>query len=241
VGLFEPAHGGTLFLDEIADMSMGMQVKLLRVLQEGEVRPIGSNKRVKIEVRLVTASNRDLNQMVTQGKFRQDLFFRINGLTIKLPPLRERKDDIPLLVKYLVEKIARNFNLQASDLSDEAMQVLLRHPWPGNIRELEGVIRNALLFAKGRLITPEFISIPETGVSPVMPSFTDGTRKVSSASVEEQSSERQMILDALRRHELDKDAAAKDLGITLRSLYTRLERHGIPKKKTVLMKYLGMK
>ncbi len=231
-GLFEQANGGTLFLDEIADMSLAMQAKLLRVLQEGEVRPIGAPKKVKVDVRLVTASNRDLAQMVRAGKFRQDLFFRINGLTIKLPPLRERKEDIPLLVDHLVKKIARDFHLQPSEVGDGAYRALLRHSWPGNIRELEGVLRNALLFAKGRPLTAEYFALS--------PGFAEAG-PAPAAQAEENSAERQVILDALRRHLMDKSAVAGELGVSLRTLYTRMERLKIPKKKTVLAKYLGIK
>jgi transcriptional regulator with GAF, ATPase, and Fis domain len=235
IGLFEQAHGGTLFLDEVADMSLNMQAKLLRVLQEGEIRPVGSQKKIKVDVRLVTASNRDLNQMVREEKFRQDLFFRVNGLTIKLPPLRERKDDIPLLVNYFIKKIAKEFSLQPSEVGDDAYQAMFRYPWPGNIRELEGVIRNAMLFAKGRMITPEFLSLNlSLTQGPAAPSRGGRNDR------EEQSEERQLILDALRRHEMSKEKVAEELGISLRSLYTRLEKLGIPKKKTLLAKYLGI-
>jgi len=237
IGLFEQASGGTLFLDEVADMSLALQAKLLRVLQEGEIRPLGSNKKVKVDVRLVTASNRDLSQLVREEKFRQDLFFRLNGLTVKLPPLRERKEDIPLLAEHLLQKIARNFNLKPSELSDEAFQILLAHSWPGNIRELEGVLRNALLFAKGRTISPEFLSLtPKSeGVS-----TSSGSEEAQGALAEEASAERQLILDALRRHRLDKTKVAEELKVSLRTLYTRMEKLRIPKKRTVLSKYLGI-
>ncbi|MCC6273297.1 MAG: sigma 54-interacting transcriptional regulator [Deltaproteobacteria bacterium] len=230
VGLFEQANGGTLFLDEVADMSPSMQVKLLRVLQEGEVRPLGAAKSVKIDVRLVTASNKDLEKLVEEEKFRQDLFFRINGLTIRLPPLRERREDIPLLVNHFIEKISRDFQLPLSEVSDEAFEVLLQQPWPGNIRQLEAVLRNALLFARGRPITPAFLSIAKPAAGAELPA-TGG----------EKGAERQLILEALRRARMDKLAAAKDLGISLRSLYMRMDRYRIPKGKAVLAKYLGLK
>ncbi|MFO1462521.1 MAG: sigma 54-interacting transcriptional regulator [bacterium] len=235
IGLFEQADGGTLFLDEVADMSLGMQVKLLRVLQEGEVRPLGSAKSVKVDVRLVTASNKDLEKLVEEEKFRQDLFFRINGLTLRLPPLRERREDIPLLVKHLIEKLSRDFKLPASEVTDEAFDVLLGHPWPGNIRQLEGVMRNALLFAKGRPITPAFLNLGRA------PAEAPGLAGSGSADKETRNEERRLILEALRKTRMDKEAAARELGISLRSLYMRLERHRIPKNKTVLAKFLGLK
>ncbi|HKX12553.1 MAG TPA: sigma-54-dependent Fis family transcriptional regulator, partial [bacterium] len=234
IGLFEQANGGTLFLDEVADMPLGMQAKLLRVLQEGEVRPLGASKKVKVDVRLVTASNRDLAQMVKEEKFRQDLFFRINGMTLKLPPLRERREDIPILATHLIKKIARDFGLQTSEIGDAAYQRLLGHSWPGNIRELENVLRNALLFAKGRLLEPAHLILAS-----VAPEGTGG-RQAAAAISEESSAERELIVETLRRHRMDKEAAAEELGISLRTLYSRMERLKIPKKKTVLAKVLGL-
>jgi transcriptional regulator with PAS, ATPase and Fis domain len=215
-------------------------VKLLRVLQEGEIRPLGANKIVKVDMRLVTASNRDLEKLVGEGKFREDLFFRINGLAITLPPLRERKDDIPLLVDYLSQKIAKKFNLKPSEMTGDALQILVRYDWPGNIRELERVIRNALLFAKGNPITPEILATNANLFKTKLevPSLSPARRNTGA---EEKSSERQMILEALSRHQLSKEAVAEEMEISLRTLYSRLDQLGIPKKKRVLAKYLGMK
>ncbi len=235
IGLFEQANGGTLFLDEIADMSLGMQVKLLRVLQEGEVRPLGSNKKVKVNVRLVTASNRDLAKLVKEGKFRQDLFFRLNGLTIKLPPLRDRKEDIPLLVNHLIQKIAREFHIKPTEVSNETYPILFAHSWPGNIRELEGVLRNAMLFAKGNPITPDLISLNASIFELPSPAT-----QASHMPAGEEEDERTLLIDSLRRHRLDKKAVAKELSISLRTLYSKLEKLGIPKKKTLLLKFLGL-
>ncbi|MCC7343524.1 MAG: sigma-54-dependent Fis family transcriptional regulator [Deltaproteobacteria bacterium] len=232
IGLFEQATGGTLFLDEVGDMSMAMQVKLLRVLQDGEIRPVGANRSVKTNARLVTASNKDLDRLAEEGKFRQDLFYRINGLKIELPPLRRRREDIPLLVNHLIQKITRDFRLQACELSDEAYSALLDHPWPGNVRELESILRNAMLFAKGRTITPSLLNL--------RPAAESDSNSQSGSPVSEDRKERQLIVEALRQAGLDKKAAAKLLGVSLRSLYMRLERHSIPKKKLVLRKFLGM-
>ncbi|HEX5037298.1 MAG TPA: sigma 54-interacting transcriptional regulator, partial [bacterium] len=228
-GLFEQADGGTLFLDEVADMSLAMQAKLLRVLQDGEVRPVGSSKKVKVDVRLVSASNRDLNDLAAAGKFRQDLLFRINGLTIQLPPLRDRKEDIPLLAAHLVRKISRESGLSASEIADDALELLLKRDWPGNIRELESKLRNALLFAKGRPITRKLLASQEAVFG-----GAETKSAVPARKREEDLAERRMIIEALRRHGLDKEKAAEELGISLRNLYTRMDRHGIPKKKTVL-------
>ncbi|HSA59778.1 MAG TPA: sigma 54-interacting transcriptional regulator, partial [bacterium] len=236
VGLFEQASGGTLFLDEVADMSLAMQAKLLRVLQEGEVRPVGSSKTVKINVRLVTASNKDLRRLVSEGKFRQDLFFRINGLTIDLPPLRTRKDDIPLLARHILKKVSKEFNLPASELSDKATQILMKHDWPGNVRELEAALRNALLFAKGRPIAAEHLNLQPR---PVGSYGSSSPAPREAPATEEDMAHRQLVVETLRRHQLNKEEAAKDLKVSLRTLYTWMEKHGIPKKKAMLARYVG--
>ena len=238
IGLFEQASGGTLFMDEVADMSLNMQVKLLRVLQENEVRPLGAAKAVKVDVRLVTASNQDLQQLVADEKFRQDLYFRINGITIPLPPLRERKEDIPLLVSHLIEKLSHSFKLGTSKLSEAAYEKLVSYSWPGNIRQLESVLRNALLFAQGGEIGPHLLNLPPEARPGVI-----GGRSVeeSTPKSQERAEERRLIIEALRRHKMDKNAAAKDLDVTLRCLYMRMDRHGIPKNKSVLAKFLGLK
>ncbi|MFO1518382.1 MAG: sigma 54-interacting transcriptional regulator [bacterium] len=237
IGLFEQASGGSLFLDEVADMSLGMQVKLLRVLQEGEIRPLGSNKKIKIDVRLITASNQDLLRMVKEGKFRQDLFYRINGMTLRLPPLRERKEDIPLLVHFLIKKIAKDFDLKPSSMSKEAFQKLMGYSWPGNIRELEGVIRNMLLFANGQTITSEFFQVnPDllsggTENAPPPPSSKEWT--------EEEKTHRNQLIESLKKNKGDKKKAAEELKISLKSVYARMERFSVPKKKGALEAFLN--
>ncbi len=240
VGLFEQASGGTLFLDEVADMSLAMQAKLLRVLQEGEIRPVGSSKKVKIDVRLVTASHRDLDLLVRQSKFRQDLFFRINGLTVRLPALRERRDDIPLLVDHLAQRISKGFGLPPAPVEGEALQVLVRRDWPGNIRELKSVLRNLLLFSKGQPVTKGLIDAqPELFRSgSAAPGGTASQEDIERVS---DDAECARIAEALRKHRLDKQKTAKELGISLRSLYNHLERLGIPKKKRLLASYVGMR
>lgn len=239
IGLFEQASGGTLFLDEVADMSLAMQGKLLRVLQEGEIRAVGSSKTVKVDVRLVTASNRDLAQMVKEGKFRQDLFFRINGLTIKLPPLRERKGDIPLLVTQMTRKILKQFNLPETSVGDDVISEFLKHGWPGNVRELEATLRNLLLFAKGKPVTKDLLQThPELfRQESVRPSLPSSAAVMDEADAE---SERAVVVEALRTHRMDKEKAAKALGMSLRTLYVRLDQLKIPKRKRFLARYLGL-
>ncbi|MDL1873464.1 GAF domain-containing protein [Deltaproteobacteria bacterium PRO3] len=225
VGLIQQADGGTLFLDEVADMSLGMQAKLLRVLQEGTVRPLGSNQPVKVELRLVTASNRDLEAMVREGKFRQDLFFRINGLTIRLPALRERREDIPVLAHHLIQKVAKEYRLKPSQLAQDALQWLMSRPWPGNVRELESVLRAALLFAGGRRIDRKMLEAQGLG----------GKGSAASAPLgSESTAERARLVELLRRHAYDKKKIAGELGLTLKSVYNMLEKSGLPTKTSLL-------
>ena len=243
-GLFEEANGGTLFLDEVADMSPALQSKLLRVLQEGEIRPVGSSKKIKVDVRLVTASNRDLNQLAREGKFREDLLFRINGVTVRLPPLRDRKSDLPALIDYLMKKLARSSGASACEVADDALQLFLKWDWPGNIRELESVLRNALFLAKGQPVTRKLFQT-HADLFPFFSASGGGASRTSatpaSPASDERQAERQVIVETLRRHRMDKKETAKDLGISLRNLYKRLDACGIPKKKTVLATYLGLR
>ncbi|MEO5769792.1 MAG: sigma-54 dependent transcriptional regulator, partial [Polyangia bacterium] len=153
-GLFEMANGGTLFLDEIGDMGPKMQAQLLRTLQDGEVRPVGSTESIKVDVRLVCATNRDLEAEVKAGKFREDLYFRINVVTIKLPPLRDRPGDIPILVGHFLAKLGRREGRAPASMSAEALQALMAHSWTGNVRELENAIDRAVAVAKDAIILP---------------------------------------------------------------------------------------
>ncbi len=150
-GHFVAANGGTVFLDEIGDMPLTMQSKLLRVLQEGEVRPVGSNKVLKVDVRIVAATNKDLASMTKQGTFREDLYFRLNVITIQLPPLRERKGDVPLLVHFFLDRLIGEVGRELG-ITDEAVAALEAWKWPGNVRELENVIRRAAVFAQGAIV-----------------------------------------------------------------------------------------
>jgi len=152
IGRFELANAGTLFLDEIGDIPLELQPKLLRVLQEREFERLGSNRTIKVDVRLVTATNRDLNEMVAERAFREDLFYRVNVFPILLPPLRERREDIPLLVRYFAQKYSQRMNKRIETIPAETMEVLMRWHWPGNVRELENVIERAVILSRGQVL-----------------------------------------------------------------------------------------
>ena len=161
-GLFEMASGGTMFLDEIGDMGPKMQAQLLRTLQDGEVRPVGGSESIRVDVRLVCATNKDLDEEVKAGRFREDLYFRINVVTVRLPALRERREDVPILVAHFLAKIARRERREQAALSPEALRLLTSYGWPGNVRELENAIDRAVAVAKGNVILPSDLP-PEVG------------------------------------------------------------------------------
>ncbi|HED64401.1 MAG TPA: GAF domain-containing protein [Planctomycetes bacterium] len=224
-GLLEQADGGTLFLDEIGDMSQEMQKKLLRVLQEGEVRPVGSSVTSKVDVRLLAASHRDLEELVRRGEFREDLFYRINVLTLRLPPLRERREDIPLLAEALLARAAREAGCQPPHLSHEVLTTLCAHDWPGNVRELENEMRRALLLAEESVLlehlSPGIREAESKGSEPSTPVIVGDLRAAVTRF------ERGAIRGALERNEWNKSRAARELGISRFALQRKLEKYGI--------------
>src|SRR5262249_8874910 len=173
VGRFELADGGTLFLDEVSELPLETQAKLLRVLQEQEFEPVGSSKTLRVDVRIIAATNRDLNEEVRLGRFRSDLFFRLNVIPLTVPPLRKRLEDIPLLVTYFVSRLGKKFGRRIDGVSRDAMELLTKYQWPGNVRELQNIIERAVVLATGPVLTvdAELLSIgdaqalaaPETG------------------------------------------------------------------------------
>ena len=225
-GLIEQATTGTLFLDEIGDMSTEMQKKLLRVLQEGEVRPLGSNQTTKVDVRLLAASHQDLEELVKAGKFREDLFYRINVLTLRLPPLRERREDIPLLAEALIGRAAREANRQALHLPHEVQAALAAYDWPGNVRELENEMRRVLLLSDDvvRLenLSPNVLLRSAHGGAPTPTPVIVGDLRAAVVRFE-----RQAIQGALDRKEGNKSQAAKELGISRFALQRKLEKYGV--------------
>jgi DNA-binding NtrC family response regulator len=216
-GLLEVAQGGTLFLDEIGDMPVDLQAKLLRALQEREVKPVGSTERRHIDVRIIAATNRDLETAIRNGSFRQDLYFRLNVVQIKLPPLRERKSDIPLLVTSFLEKFA-NPRGESRSISEEAMRQLVAYDWPGNVRELENAIERAVALGSGPILhvgdLPTNLQYPSTERAP---------EKDELLPLEEL--ERRAILRMLRETSGDKLAAARMLGIGKTTLYRKLKQY----------------
>jgi two-component system response regulator AtoC len=224
VGLFQTANGGTIFLDEIGELPPEMQAKLLRVLQEKEVRPVGSNQRVKVDVRVIAATNRDLDAEYRQGTFRKDLYFRLNVVTVHLPALRERRSDIPMLVHWFLERCAPGQSVQ---VTNAAMKCLLQYDWPGNVRELENCIERAVALGDQRLIDindlpPAIASASPGGTEPL---FLSGVANLSSTDLED--IERATIQRVFEQVKGDKVLAGKMLGISRATLYRKLKRYNI--------------
>lgn len=224
-GLFEMAAGGTVFLDEIADMSPAMQIKLLRVLQEGQVRPVGASEIIDVSFRLIASSNRDLHEEVIKGNFRDDLFYRIQVFPIVLPPLRQRREDIPLLVAHFRDKCARKFDAPVGRVNPTAIEMLCRFDWPGNIRELENEIERAVCLAgPGQDIGFECLSEKITALSP-----DDTLEPLADATLQENVTrlEKKMIIDALRKSGSNRSQAARVLGLTRQGLLNKIGRYAI--------------
>ncbi len=220
VGKFQAADEGTLFLDEIGDMDVRLQAKLLRVLQEGVIEPLGANRRISVDVRIVASTNRDLQKAMLDGQFREDLYFRLNVFQVQLPPLRERREDIGLLAEAFLTGFARDLGKQPLHLSSDACVVLKRYHWPGNIRELRNLMERAAVLCKGDEVGVALVrSFLPAEVAPVY----------ASLNLEQALSdlERRLILDALATSEDNKLTAAKLLGIGERTLWTKLKKHGL--------------
>ena len=220
-GLFEGAHGGTVFLDEVADASMPTQAKLLRFLEDGEIRRVGENTPIYVDVRLIAATNKDILQAVEEGTFREDLYWRINVVEIHLPPLRERKDDIPLLVHRFMNKYARNKRENVRHISREALSLLLKYDWPGNIRGLENAIRRAIAFTQGDIILPTVLP------PPVQSGDSDTSPKARSDQMSLRELEKAYILQVLEECSWDRTETAKILGIGRATIYRKIEEYGL--------------
>jgi len=247
-GVFQAASGGTLFLDEVSEVPLALQAKFLRAIQEREVTPLGTTKPVKIDVRLVAATNKDLRQQVRKGEFREDLFYRLNVVNIDLPPLRARKQDIPLLVRHFVDEFARSYNVAAKELSPEALEALIAYDWPGNIRELQNAIERAFAVSAAPTLELEdvapvlseaamssspageggYAGAPQepSGAAPsAPPADRDGGLIDHVISLDE--AERRLIAAALKQAGGNKNEAARLLRIDRQRLYRKLEKYEI--------------
>ncbi len=216
VGRFELADGGTLFLDEIANVSMNLQAKLLRVLETGEMERVGSSRTRKVDVRVISATNADLHAEVGQGRFREDLLFRLNTIEIHLPPLRERREDIPLLAAHFLKQHAARYRKQINGFENSALQALLDNPWQGNVRELNHALERAVLMAQSSMIRPQDLALRPP---------REGSLKMEDMSLEEV--EAFLIRKALDRHQGNVSHAAATLGLSRSALYRRLQRYGL--------------
>jgi transcriptional regulator with PAS, ATPase and Fis domain len=216
IGKFEEAHTGTLFLDEIGELELPLQVKILRAIQEKEIERVGANKKNKIDIRLIASTNRDLAKEVQLKKFRPDLYYRLNVIQIKLPPLRERHSDIPLLVTHFIDKFSQQENKHIDSVSPEVMNIFLNYSWPGNLRELENVIERAIVLAKGSVI----------GLSDIPKDIKKKTAKnikLKSNVKPLKELELETIMQAIEVYNGNKSRAARALGITRNVLYSRLK------------------
>jgi Nif-specific regulatory protein len=224
-GLFEIADGGTLFLDEVTEMPISLQSKLLRALQEGEIRAIGATAEKKVDVRIVAATNRNLEKEVAEGRFREDLYYRLKVFPLRVPPLRERRDDVPLIANHFLARFSQELGKPAGGFSQQAMELLTSYEWPGNVRELQNEIQRLVIQIEGGgFVTPELLSPRvrqvEGMVDRVRP--TKGTLKEMMEQVE-----RWLLIEALREHGNNKTAAARALGITREGLHKKLRAYGL--------------
>ena len=216
-GMFQMANKGTIFLDEISDMSLRMQAKILRVLQERSFYPLGSTRAIQVDVRILTATNKDLEKMIQEGTFREDLYYRLNVISILVPPLRERKEDIPLLVQHFLFKYNNIHGRNVKSISPQVMDELCEYNWPGNVRELENIVERAVIFSRGKIILLEDLPSHMRAAFP---------RKISSSpSLEE--AEKKLILDALRTTGGNQSKASQLLGIHRNTLSRKLKKYGI--------------
>jgi two-component system response regulator PilR (NtrC family) len=242
-GLFQAAHGGTLFLDEIAELPMAMQVKLLRAIQERKIRPVGSQTEVAVDVRLLSATHKDLAALVAQGAFRHDLYYRINVIELHMPSLRERREDIPALARHLLKRIAGAHGIKAPELTGHAIVALQHYAFPGNVRELENILERAVALCDGEFITAEDLKLtyahtpaPVPGAAPRAPMAPIANPEPSPAAFQPgdqpledyvETLEREAIMKALEECRYNKTKAAARLGITFRALRYRLKKLGI--------------
>ncbi len=225
IGRFEEANGGTLFLDEIGEIDASTQVKLLRFLGERTFERVGSNKTVTSDVRILAATNKNLAEMVRAGTFREDLFFRLKVVEIKLPPLRERRSDVPLLASAFLREFARENQKVVKSITPEAMALLREYSWPGNVRELRAAIEGAVVLCRADRVLPEDVQDYVQPSESLAPGGTSGAGMVAAGTVKE--AERQLIIKALKEAEGNRTVAAKRIGMSRRTLYRKLDEYGL--------------
>jgi transcriptional regulator with PAS, ATPase and Fis domain len=229
IGRFELANGGTIFLDEISEMSPGLQVKILRVLQDHSFERIGGIKTIRVDIRVIAATNRDLEELVRQNQFREDLFYRLNVIPIRVPPLRERVSDIPLLLQHFLQLFSRTKKKPLKRISPAAMDLLRQHSWPGNVRELENLIERLVILTEGEVI--EVADLPERFQALVLPAPAE-TAKLSEQGIlfadVVQAFERDLILQALHRSNWVKSRAAQLLHLNRTTLLEKMKKQNIP-------------
>jgi len=226
-GLFEIAHGGTVFLDEVADLPPLLQVKLLRVVQEKTFRRIGGAEDIRVDVRIISATNQKLSDNVRTGKFREDLYYRLNVIPLHLPPLRERKDDIPILTKHFIEKYSREFGKEIKTISVYALELLMQYPFPGNIRELENIIERSIALETSNIILPENLVLTKNAEDSTVTDIPEVTDACLNLNEEMVKFEKRLIEKALERAGGSKTKAAELLKISYDSLHYRIEKMGI--------------
>jgi len=227
IGKFELAHKGTIFLDEVGDMSLRTQAKVLRVLQEGEVERIGSQKTIQVDVRVIAATNKNLEEEIEKGSFREDLYFRLSVIPIRVPPLRERTDDIPVLVQHFVEQFSAENNFRPKAFSPATMDVLKRHAWRGNVRELRNTVERLLIMVEGDTIEPDDLTevLRRPGGAAATPEAAGSLRDFK------ESAERAFLVQKLRESKWNISATAAAIGTPRSNLYKKLEQYGISQEK----------
>ncbi|MBI4689894.1 MAG: sigma-54-dependent Fis family transcriptional regulator [Nitrospirae bacterium] len=222
IGKFERASGGSIFLDEIGDISHGLQAKLLRVLQNKEIERLGGTKTVKVDLRLISATNKDLNAAVSDGRFREDLLYRVKVFEINVPPLRKRKDDIPLLADYFLKKYSKIIGKKFKGISSSAIRFFLNYNWPGNVREMENLMQRAIILENGDTITGEAIAELVYKGDRVMPMEMKAKDRIEAIKAEE---EKKLIIDALMETKWKRSDAAARLGISRKSLFNKMRKY----------------
>lgn len=224
VGKFEAANEGTVFLDEVGELPINLQVRLLRVIQEREIDKIGFPKPIPVNVRLIAATNRDLRMLIEDGHFRDDLFYRLSVVTIELPPLRERRDDVPLLLSHFLQKHCTRYKMPVPSFADDAVELLTRYDWPGNVRELENVIEHAVVLGRSDVVRAE--DLPSQ-IRHAKSRVTSISLKLPDGGIDLEEVEKEILVQALEKHEWNQTRAARYLNISRKTLIYRMEKFGL--------------